>query len=90
MLYMHHVLLRYKHSSKRIMLTDLEGTFWMCPKPSAPADSEDMSLERALEVLRRLSADCRNDVWLLSGLPIDGVLAGIGLTPRRTSPASAP
>ncbi|KAJ7124806.1 alpha,alpha-trehalose-phosphate synthase [Mycena crocata] len=74
---MHRVLPRYKHSSKRLVLMDLEGTLWMRPKSGAAADSEDASLERALEVLRRLSADRRNDVWLLSGLPIDGVLARI-------------
>jgi trehalose 6-phosphate synthase/phosphatase len=30
-----------------------------------------------LEVLRRFAADGRNDVWLLSGLPIAGVLSRI-------------
>lgn len=74
---MHRVLPRYKHSSKRLLLMDFEGTLWARPKPGAPADSADASLERALEVLRRFAADGRNDVWLLSGLPIEGVLTRI-------------
>ncbi|KAJ7139621.1 alpha,alpha-trehalose-phosphate synthase [Mycena epipterygia] len=78
---MHRVLPRYKHSSKRLLLMDFEGTLWMRPKltPGAPADNADADegLERALEVLRRFAADRRNDVWLLSGLPVTGVLARI-------------
>ncbi|KAJ7480172.1 alpha,alpha-trehalose-phosphate synthase [Mycena galericulata] len=74
---MHRVLPRYKHSSKRLVLMDLEGTLWTRPKLGASVDSEDAGLERALEVLRRFAADRRNDVWLLSGLPIAGVLSRI-------------
>ncbi|KAJ7923024.1 alpha,alpha-trehalose-phosphate synthase [Mycena leptocephala] len=74
---MHRVLPRYKHSSKRLLLMDFESTLWTRPKPGAPTDGEDASLERALEVLRRFAADGRNDVWLLSGLPIEGVLSRI-------------
>ncbi|KAJ6604163.1 alpha,alpha-trehalose-phosphate synthase [Mycena vulgaris] len=74
---MHRVLPRYKHSSKRLVLMDFEGTLWARPKPGAPADSGNAGLERALEVLRRFAADRRNDVWLLSGLPVTGVLTRI-------------
>ncbi|KAJ7748550.1 alpha,alpha-trehalose-phosphate synthase [Mycena maculata] len=74
---MHRVLPRYKHSSKRLVLLDFEGTLWKRPKLGVPADSEDAGLDRALEVLRRFATDPRNDVWLLSGLPIAGVLARI-------------
>ncbi|KAJ7275525.1 alpha,alpha-trehalose-phosphate synthase [Mycena haematopus] len=78
---MHRVLPRYKHSSKRLLLMDFEGTLWMRPK-SAPGGlpvgtDTDAGLERVLEVLRRFAADGRNDVWLLSGLPIAGVLTRI-------------
>ncbi|KAJ7151517.1 alpha,alpha-trehalose-phosphate synthase [Mycena filopes] len=72
------VLPRYKHSAKRLVLMDFEGTLWTRPKSGAPAEgTEDAGLERALELLRRFAADRRNDVWLLSGLPIEGVLAHI-------------
>ncbi|KAJ7225989.1 alpha,alpha-trehalose-phosphate synthase, partial [Mycena pura] len=74
---MHRVLPRYKHSSKRLLLLDFEGTLWMRPKPGAPPDSEDARLDRALEMLRRFATDRRNNVWLLSGLPIAGVIARI-------------
>lgn len=81
MLDMHRVLPRYKHSSKRLLLMDLEGTLWARPRAGPggiPADTDgDAGLERALEVLRRFAADGRNDVWLLSGLPIAGVLSRI-------------
>ncbi|TFK37501.1 alpha,alpha-trehalose-phosphate synthase [Crucibulum laeve] len=72
------VLPRYKHSQKRLVLVDFEGTLW----------KRDLSKEglgkmlrgefefptAALEVLKRLAEDKRNDVWLLSGLPVKGVL----------------
>ncbi|KAJ7784837.1 glycosyltransferase family 20-domain-containing protein [Mycena maculata] len=74
---MRRVLPRYKHSSKRLVLLDFEGTLWKRPKSGAPADNEDAGLERALELLRRFAADSRNDVWLLSGLPVAGVLSRI-------------
>ncbi|KAJ7456515.1 alpha,alpha-trehalose-phosphate synthase [Mycena latifolia] len=74
---MSRVLPRYKHSSKRLVLMDFEGTLWTRPKPGVPADSENAALERALELLRRFAADRRNDVWLLSGLPVAGVLTRI-------------
>ncbi|KAJ7693561.1 alpha,alpha-trehalose-phosphate synthase [Mycena rosella] len=74
---MSRVLPRYKHSAKRLVLLDFEGTLWTRPKPGAPADSENAGLERALEVLKRFAQDRRNDVWLLSGLPVKGVLTRI-------------
>ncbi|KAJ7837220.1 alpha,alpha-trehalose-phosphate synthase [Mycena olivaceomarginata] len=80
MLDMHRVLPRYKHSSKRLLLMDLEGTCGRGRGPGLghPCDTDgDAGLERALEVLRRFAADGRNDVWLLSGLPIAGVLSRI-------------
>ncbi|KAJ7857921.1 hypothetical protein B0H14DRAFT_3447614 [Mycena olivaceomarginata] len=81
MLDMHRVLPTYKHSSKRLLLMDLEGTLSarLRARPGgAPADTDgDAGLERVLEVLRCFVADGRNDVWLLSGLPIAGVLSRI-------------
>ncbi|KAJ7071405.1 alpha,alpha-trehalose-phosphate synthase [Mycena amicta] len=74
---MSRILPRYKHSAKRLLLLDLEGTLWTRPKPGVPINKEDPSLELALELLRRFAADRRNSVWLLSGLPIAGVLTRI-------------
>ncbi|KAF9007082.1 glycosyltransferase family 20-domain-containing protein [Cyathus striatus] len=72
------VLPRYKHSQKRLILVDFEGTLWR----------RDLSREglakmlrgefefppEVVEVLRRLGEDKRNDVWLLSGLPVKGIM----------------
>ncbi|KAJ7785811.1 alpha,alpha-trehalose-phosphate synthase [Mycena metata] len=76
---MSRVLPRYKHSAKRLVLLDFEGTLWARPKFGAPADSSeaDAGLQNALSLLRQFAADRRNDVWLLSGLPIEGVLTRI-------------
>ncbi|KAJ6626881.1 alpha,alpha-trehalose-phosphate synthase [Mycena sp. CBHHK59/15] len=77
---MHRVLPRYKHSTKRLVLLDFEGTLWTRPKGpvAAAADpTDDAGLEAALSVLRRFAADRRNDVWLLSGLPVAGVVARV-------------
>ncbi|KAJ7102405.1 glycosyltransferase family 20 protein [Mycena belliarum] len=79
---MHRVLPRYKHSAKRLVLLDFEGTLWARPRPPpggpvSSGDKDDKGLERALALLRRFAADRRNDVWLLSGLPVAGALARV-------------
>ncbi|KAF7306516.1 Alpha,alpha-trehalose-phosphate synthase [Mycena indigotica] len=71
------VLPRYKHSAKRLLLLDFEGTLWTRPKPGVPPETPDAGLERAIDLLRKFAADRRNNVWLLSGLPITGVLSRI-------------
>lgn len=67
------VLPRYKHSRKRLLLIDLEGTLWVRdPRSLAfdpPAD--------AVKLLKDLAEDERNEVWLLSGLQVGGALDGI-------------
>ncbi|KAK7064651.1 Alpha,alpha-trehalose-phosphate synthase [Favolaschia claudopus] len=78
---LHRLLPRYKHAHARLVLMDFEGTLWQRPRPGPggfpPEAEEDEGLQRALEVLRRFAADGRNDVWLLSGLPVEGVLSRI-------------
>ena len=64
------VLPRYRHSAKRLVLVDFEGTLWLRDPRSRTFDPPD----EALDVLRALAEDDRNDVWLLSGLPIGGAL----------------
>ncbi|THH21691.1 hypothetical protein EUX98_g8296 [Antrodiella citrinella] len=87
------VLPRYKHSDKRMILVDFEGTLWkrdfnamrVMAKPNAldVSSEEGMGLggfngwgfeEDILKVLKKLSEDSRNEVWLLSGLPVKGAL----------------
>ncbi|KAF9490894.1 alpha,alpha-trehalose-phosphate synthase [Pleurotus eryngii] len=69
------VLPRYRHSHKRFLLIDLEGTLWH-------RDISRGSLQRGafnppaeiFELLEKLADDKRNEVWLLSGLPVKNVL----------------
>ncbi|KAA1466828.1 alpha-trehalose-phosphate synthase [Dentipellis sp. KUC8613] len=66
------VLPRYRHSRRRLLLVDLEGTLWS-REPRKGVEEEKVP-EEALEVLGRLAEDKRNEVWLLSGLPVKGAL----------------
>ncbi|RDB18114.1 putative alpha,alpha-trehalose-phosphate synthase [UDP-forming] subunit [Hypsizygus marmoreus] len=112
------VLPRYRHSRKRLILVDLEGTLWrrdlsreglvrmevdyaggggggVTTNASAEGGSgykdndaeegregaggEKVRVpEEVLEVLEKLVEDRRNEVWLLSGLRVRGVLERIG------------
>ncbi|TCD64575.1 hypothetical protein EIP91_003902 [Steccherinum ochraceum] len=89
------VLPRYKHSEKRLIFIDFEGTLWkrdfnamrVMAKVQPEATSEaGLGLggwngwgfeEDILKVLKKLSDDPRNEVWLLSGLQMKGVLETI-------------
>ena len=64
------ILPRYRHSHKRLILVDFEGTLWLRDPLSRTFDPP----EDGLEALKALSEDERNDVWLLSGLQIGGAL----------------
>ncbi|KAH8101288.1 glycosyltransferase family 20-domain-containing protein [Cristinia sonorae] len=87
------VLPRYKHSEKRLILIDFEGTLWkrdfnvmrVMAKVTTADISSDAGLglggfkgwgieEDSLNVLKKLSDDPKNEVWLLSGLQVKGVL----------------
>ena len=72
------VLPRYKHSRKRLILVDFEGTLWIRDLSRAGlvgmAKGEYVFPEEAANVLGKLADDSRNEVWLLSGLRVDGVL----------------
>jgi trehalose-6-phosphatase len=67
------VLPRYRHSHKRLLLIDFEGTLWqrdisktgLLHDPFAPP-------QEGFDVLNRLAEDRRNEVWLLSGLAVKG------------------
>ena len=72
------VLPRYKHSRKRLILVDFEGTLWTRDLTRAGlvgmAKGEYEFPEEVANVLGKLADDSRNEVWLLSGLRVDGVL----------------
>jgi trehalose-6-phosphatase len=70
------LLPRYRHSRKRLFLLDFEGTLWFRPPGGATAGGEggEDGVGRVVELLRGLIGAGRNEVWLLSGLPVRGVL----------------
>lgn len=69
---------RYKHSQRRLLIVDFEGTLWrrdLTRKGLQAYLSGKFKIPEApLEVLNGLAEDRRNDVWLLSGLPVRDVL----------------
>ncbi|KAK0200593.1 glycosyltransferase family 20 protein [Desarmillaria ectypa] len=72
------VLVQWKHCTRRLVLVDLEGTLWDREKFRSKmkfkkgVDVLDPGLKAAIEVLRYLSANKRNEVWVLSGLTVQG------------------
>ncbi|KAK2462193.1 hypothetical protein APHAL10511_005781 [Amanita phalloides] len=69
---------RWKHSGRRLVLVDFEGTLWkrdLTKAGLANVMKGDFELpEDTLDVLRRLGEDKNNEVWLLSGLQVNGVM----------------
>ncbi|KAK0492831.1 alpha,alpha-trehalose-phosphate synthase [Armillaria luteobubalina] len=74
------VLVQWRHCKRRLVLVDLEGTLWDREKFRSKmkfkkgVDVLDPGLKAAIEVLRCLNADKRNEVWVLSGLTVQGAL----------------
>ncbi|KAK0472525.1 alpha,alpha-trehalose-phosphate synthase [Armillaria novae-zelandiae] len=74
------VLVQWRHCKRRLVLVDLEGTLWdrekfrFKMKFKKGVDVLDPGLKAAIEVLRCLNADKRNEVWVLSGLTVQGAL----------------
>jgi trehalose 6-phosphate synthase/phosphatase len=75
---MSRVLPRWKHSQKRLILVDFEGTLW---KRDLTKDGLTKIMkgdfefpEEALDILKRLSESKGNEMWLLSGLQVKGIL----------------
>jgi len=67
------LLPRYKHSHKRLLLIDFEGTLWQRDISKAGLLQDPFSPpEEALDLLNKLAEDRRNEVWLLSGLAVSG------------------
>ncbi|KAI0920354.1 hypothetical protein AcV5_010116 [Taiwanofungus camphoratus] len=67
------LLPKYRHSQKRLLLIDFEGTMWLRDMRTIVSGTFDPPAE-TIQVLTRLAEDPRNEVWLLSGLPIKGAL----------------
>ncbi|KAH9964851.1 alpha-trehalose-phosphate synthase [Russula dissimulans] len=64
------LLPRYRHSQRRLLLIDFEDTLWQRnPRHQREGQGEGIPTE-AIEVVKRLSEDSRNEVWLLSGLTV--------------------
>jgi trehalose-6-phosphatase len=76
------LLPRYRHSQRRLVLIDFEDTLWQRnPRRRHAGQDEDIPSE-AIEVVKRLSEDSRNEVWLLSGLPVKTLDAVAAQLPR--------
>jgi trehalose-6-phosphatase len=64
------LLPRCRHSQRRLILIDFEDTLWQRnPRPQPEGQGEDIPPE-AVGVVKRLSEDNKNEVWLLSGLQV--------------------
>ena len=70
------VIPRYRHSEKRLVLIDFEGTLWPRDPKTIVKGIFDPPAD-ALQVLNKLSDDHKNEVWLLSGLPVKGQLDAV-------------
>ena len=76
------LLPRYRHSEKRLLLIDFEGTMWIRDMRKL-ARAEFNPPKEAIDVLNKLAEDPKNEVWLLSGLPVKGMLDIVaGMAPK--------
>jgi len=66
------ILPRYKHSQRRLLLVDFEDTLW-----ARDPRERTFITPKSLNILGRLADDPKNEVWLLSGLPVKGALANV-------------
>ncbi|KIY50195.1 glycosyltransferase family 20 protein [Fistulina hepatica ATCC 64428] len=71
------LLNRYKHSQARLLFLDFEGTLWQRTVPRRARGATDACPSgevNILDLLGKLASDSRNEVWLMSGLAVNGVL----------------
>jgi trehalose 6-phosphate synthase complex regulatory subunit len=57
-----------------LLLIEFEGTLWQRNHSRASLLSPFVPEQEAIELLNKLAEDGRNEVWLLSGLPVSGVM----------------
>ncbi|KAF9234548.1 hypothetical protein BU15DRAFT_78906 [Melanogaster broomeanus] len=80
---------QYKHSSKQLVLFDFEGALWIRDMSRAGLLAPFEPQKETLALLKRLSGDKRNEVWLLSGLPVKGLdkiaeaIPGVGIVAEK-------
>lgn len=67
------ILPRYRHSQKRFLLFDLEGTLWIRDS-KAILEARFVPPNEAIELLNKLADVKANEVWVLSGLPVKGAM----------------
>jgi len=64
------LLPRYRHSQRRLLLIDFEDTLWQ-RHPRLEHEGQGQNIpQEVIEVVKRLSEVSKNEVWLLSGLPV--------------------
>lgn len=68
------LLPRYKHSQRRLLLIEFEGTLWQRDVSRASLLSPFSPPQDAIDLLNKLAEDGRNEVWLLSGLPVNAMM----------------
>jgi trehalose 6-phosphate synthase complex regulatory subunit len=71
------VLPRYKHSATRLLLIDFEGTIWQRDPAALALRNQFDPPQEAIDALNKLAEDPKNEVWLLSGLQVQGALEKI-------------
>jgi hypothetical protein len=67
------ILPRYQLARTRILLFDFEGTLWQRNTSKASLSQPFTPPEEPLRILNKLAED-GNVIWLLSGLPVKGVM----------------
>lgn len=81
---------RWRHGQRRLILLDWEGALYLddpllspsitsADRLSADPSSQPDSFKAAIDVLRKLSDNRKNEVWLLSDLPVKGALSQIAV-----------
>ena len=67
------VVPRFRHSRRRILLIDLEGCLWI-RDPDPRVRMNERPPQEVFDILTKMTEDSRNEVWILSGLQVSGVL----------------
>ena len=70
------VVPRFRHSRRRLLLVDLEGCLWIRDSDPRVRMTESPPQE-VFDILSKLTEDNRNEVWILSGLQVKGVLENL-------------
>jgi trehalose 6-phosphate synthase/phosphatase len=65
------LLPRYKHTQRRLLLIEFERTLWQRDNSRAGLLSPFSPQQDVIDLLNKLAQDGKNEVWLLSGLPVN-------------------